>query len=332
MSKNVKTDIDNLIVDFLDGKLDVNGNAQLEQWVSSSEENMCYFKDKMEVWFSSIIADDAVAFDKEEAYQHFKAKTQAKENAKELNLKSWWYRIAAVAVLALVSTLSYYQGREQVTASFADVIIESPKGSKTKLYLPDGSLVWLNADSKIVYSQGFGVNNRDLTLEGEGYFEVVKNKKLPFRVNTENVDLQVLGTKFNFKAYIEDNEVIINLIEGDVALKNNIINMPLIYMVKNDRVILEKVTGKMRKRPAQAISARAWTNGELLFDEEILEDIAKRLERAYNVDIKVNDSVKDRRFYGAFINDKQTIEDVLKTMSSTGRVKYKYVNNRYELY
>ena len=77
--------------------------------------------------------------------------------------------------------------------TFADISVEAPLGSKTKLYLPDGTLVWLNAGSRMTYSQGFGVDNRKVELEGEGYFEVKRNEKVPFFVKTKDLQLQVLG-------------------------------------------------------------------------------------------------------------------------------------------
>lgn len=87
------------------------------------------------------------------------------------------YRVAAVVLLLLLPLATYWQGKEAVKHNFADMVVEAPLGARTKLYLPDGTLVWLNAGSKIVYSQGFGVDDRNLSLEGEGYFEVTKMRR-----------------------------------------------------------------------------------------------------------------------------------------------------------
>lgn len=132
-----------------------------------------------------------------------------------------------------------------------------------KLNLPDGSLVWLNAGSKVTYSQGFGVDDRKLTLEGEGYFEVAHNEKVPFEVCTKEVNLRVLGTKFNFKNYSNDEEVMISLVEGKVALQNGIKAMEELYLEPNERMVLNKLTGEMVKSKANVEYANIWRDNKL---------------------------------------------------------------------
>ena len=138
----------------------------------------------------------------------------------EFRLSALWRYAAIIAVILAVGCFSYWQGGVNVKDTFADISVEAPLGSRTKLYLPDGTLVWLNAGSRMTYSQGFGVDNRKVELEGEGYFEVQRNEKLPFFVKTKDLQLQVLGTKFNFRDYPEDHEVVVSLLEGKVELNN----------------------------------------------------------------------------------------------------------------
>ena len=205
-------------------------------------------------------------------------------------------------------------------------------GAHTKLYLPDGTLVWLNAGSKIIYSQGFGVDDRRLRLEGEGYFEVMKNEEVPFEINTKELNLRVLGTKFNFRNYPDDEEVTVNLMEGKVALRNGIREMPELYLTPDEKMVLNKVTGQMVKRSTRAAKANVWINDELFFDEELLEDIAKKLMRSYNVKVEVADSLRNKRFYGSFGISANTIDKILDVMASTQQMNYKYENGVYILY
>lgn len=107
--------------------------------------------------------------------------------------------MASVLLLLIVSTISYWWGEHRLQRRFADIVVEAPLVGKTRLILPDSTLVWLNAGSKISYSQGFGVKDRHLQLNGEGYFEVRKDVKLPFDVKTRKLNVTVLGTKFNFR-------------------------------------------------------------------------------------------------------------------------------------
>lgn len=93
-----------------------------------------------------------------------------------------------------------------------------PAGSRTNIVLPDGTEVSLNAGSVLRYCRGFGIRERDVTLDGEGYFKVAKNEKIPFFVNTNGVQVKVVGTVFNVRAYDDDNYVMVSLLEGRVNL------------------------------------------------------------------------------------------------------------------
>ncbi|MDM8323641.1 FecR family protein [Bacteroides gallinaceum] len=216
--------------------------------------------------------------------------------------------------------------------AFADIVIEAPVGARTCMYLPDGTQVWLNACSRLTYSQGFGINDRNLKLEGEGYFEVSRNEQLPFIIHTQEVDVTVLGTQFNFKNYADDSEASVSLLSGKVKLCNHLRQEETLYLQPNEKVTLNKLTGEMKTTRTQVQNSKIWTHDELFFDEELLEDIAKKLMRNYDVKIEVADSLKNTRFYGSFKMSGSTIEQVLETISSTNRMKYKQEKGIYILY
>lgn len=216
--------------------------------------------------------------------------------------------------------------------AFADIVIEAPVGARTCMYLPDGTQVWLNSCSRLTYSQGFGINDRNLKLEGEGYFEVSRNEQLPFIIHTQEVDVTVLGTQFNFKNYADDSEASVSLLSGKVKLSNHLRQEETLYLQPNEKVTLNKLTGEMKTTRTQVQNSKIWTHDELFFDEELLEDIAKKLMRNYDVKIEVADSLKNTRFYGSFKMSGSTIEQVLETISSTNRMKYKQEKGIYILY
>ena len=240
------------------------------------------------------------------------------------------YRTRISREFLAIQNMEVYEQTFPIYSTEGVVWVYSRVGYKE--YLPDGTLVWLNAGSKITYSQGFGMDNRQLSLEGEGYFEVVHNQDLPFEIHTHEVDLRVLGTKFNFKNYSDDEEVTVSLLEGKVALHNSLKSMSDLYLSPNEKMVLNKRTGEMVKSRARAENSMLWTNDELFFDEELLEDIAKKLMRSYDVRIEIADSLKNRRFYGSFKVMGNTIEEVLETIASTNRMKYRYENEKYILY
>ena len=149
--------------------------------------------------------------------------------------------------------------------------------------------MWLNSDSKITYPLVFSGNSRKVILTGEAYFEVTKNSGQPFIVQTENFNVKVLGTKFNFRNYDEDEEVTVNLLEGEVQLENYVKKMGINYLSPSEKVTLNKLTGEMIISRAEVKNAKEWTNDGLFFDEMPLSDIVKELNRSYNVKINIAD-------------------------------------------
>lgn len=329
--------IDRLIMEYVSGKLDKDSFDRLKRWSLESEDNRRYVRQRLEVWFSSGAADNRVSFDKEKAYLRFlqrihdRPESGTGRTTRRLPL-SYLYKVAAVILIVVLPIAGYWSGKETVKSTFADMVVEAPLGAQTRLSLPDGTSVWLNAGSKITYSQGFGMDDRKLSLEGEGYFEVERNEKIPFEIMTPEVSLRVLGTKFNFRNYPDDKEVAVSLLEGSVMLHNEMKTMPDMVLSPAERMTLDKRTGEMRKSRADVENSMLWTRDELFFDEELLEDIAKKLTRSYDVRIEVADSLKGKRFYGSFRILGNTVEEVLEAIASTGQMRYKLINGKYILY
>ncbi|MBD3592053.1 FecR family protein [Bacteroides sp. GM023] len=333
-----KKHIDELIANYLTGGLDENNLSELKAWIAASAENETYFIQQREVWFSAVSREAASIYNKNKAFDTFRerihsSKKEQKPFRQGFRLSAMWRYAAVVAVIIAVGYLSYWRGEVNVKDTFADISVEAPLGSKTKLYLPDGTLVWLNAGSRMTYSQGFGVDNRKVELEGEGYFEVTRNEKIPFYVKTKDLQLRVLGTKFNFRDYPEDHEVVVSLLEGKVELNNMLKSEKEAFLAPDERAILNKSNGLMTVESVAASNASQWTDGYLFFDEELLPDIAKELERSYNVKIHIaNDSLNNFRFYGNFVRREQNIQEVLDALASTEKIQYKIEERNITIY
>ena len=333
-----KKHIDELIATYLTEGLDKNALAELKAWIAASPENKNYFIQQREVWFSAVSREAASKYNKDKAFDTFKKRIGNRKEIEKTShhgfrLSMLWRYAAIIAVILAVGCFSYWQGGVNVKDTFADISVEAPLGSRTKLYLPDGTLVWLNAGSRMTYSQGFGVDNRMIELEGEGYFEVRRNEKLPFFVKTKDLQLQVLGTKFNFRDYPEDHEVVVSLLEGKVELNNLLKKEKEAILAPDERAILNKTNGRMTVETVTASNASQWTDGYLFFDEELLPDIVKELERSYNVTIRIaNDSLNTFRFYGNFVRREQSIQEVLDALASTGKIQYKIEERNITIY
>lgn len=330
--------IDELIANYLTEGLDKNALDELKTWIAASAENQQYFIRQREIWFSAVSREAASVYDKDKAFENFRNRVESQKEIQStsrrgFSLSALWRYAAVVAIIIAVGCISYWQGEVNVKDTFADISVEAPLGSKTKLYLPDGTLVWLNAGSRMTYSQGFGVDNRKVELEGEGYFEVKRNEKIPFFVKTKDLQLQVLGTKFNFRDYPEDHEVVVSLLEGKVGLNNLLREEKEAVLSPDERAVLNKANGLLTVESVTASNASQWTDGYLFFDEELLPDIAKELERSYNVKIHIaNDSLKTFRFYGNFVRREQNIHEVLEALASTEKMQYKIEERNITIY
>lgn len=320
--------IDDLIVTCLADHSNKRAWDELKQWMAASPENEQYFRHRQEIWFSALDGNESRLFDDaNEAYALFLQRVKQAEASKmhhrtfRLNPKACLRYAAAIIALIAASYYSYWRGEERAKEHCSDVMVEAPLGSRTRLNLPDGTQVWLNAGSRIIYAPGFGTDNRRVTLSGEGYFEVRKNEKIPFYVESRTLKVRVVGTKFNFRDYPSDEEAVVSLSEGKVALDNLLQPNDETLLSPNERVVVNKRNGKMRTEQILASNATLWTSGHLSFDEELLPDVVKRLERSYNVDIYIaTDSLKTLRLYGHFARGEQNIEEVLDVLEATHKI------------
>lgn len=322
-----KQHIDDLIEAFLTEGLNASSQKELDEWISFSPENKEYFMKTESIWFSAISSKAVNRFDYEKGFKTFEAKVNAakKISGKKINLRM--RRVlqyaAAIAVLFIIAYSTYWMGLDHYKHNLAEIVMEAPAGSQAKMSLPDGTTVILNAGSKISYSQNFGIEERRVKLQGEGYFEVAHDKEKPFSVLTKELRVTVLGTKFNFKNYPDDDEIIVSLFEGKVALYNMMREENSQCLLPNEKIFLNKREGIMHKISAKStISDKQWVSGVMQFDEMPLTEVAKVLERNYNVNISfANDSLGHFRFYGKFSKE-QTLDDIMKEIASTGKIRY----------
>lgn len=288
-----------------------------------------------EIWFSSVSEAELAKYDKDAAFAAFRQRVaDAQFQPKESKRRLGWLRYAAavVAVIA-VGFFSYKGGQSQLEASLGEIVVEAPQGSRSEMVLPDGTKVWLNAGSKISYSQTFGYTVRLVRLEGEGYFEVAHNEQLPFSVESGNVRVKVLGTKFNVRDYPSDAEASVSLAEGSVSMSSMRMASTERVLTPGQRATVNKESGRIRVDDYEVANAIQWTNGILVFDGESLRDIVNDLERCYNVRITVKTpSLYSLHFYGTFIRQEQSLREVLDALAATGKIRFDKKDQEITLY
>ncbi len=196
-----------------------------------------------------------------------------------------------------------------------------PLGGEYKVILSDGTKIWLNSDSRLKFPGAFSNQKRIVYLEGEAYFEVAPCATQPFIVKTQEMNIQVLGTKFNVKAYTEDNAVYTTLAEGAVQTSDEKNNITMV-LSPNQQCRYLKNTGKMEKHEVDARIYTGWTEGKFIFENETLEEIMKQLNRWYDTQVFYqNKEVKNYRFTG-IVDRFDNIKTILDMMEKTYRIQF----------
>ena len=182
--------------------------------------------------------------------------------------------------------------------------MSTPRGGQYQLILPDGSRVWLNAESSITYPTAFSLKERKVNITGEVYFEVAKDKKKPFRVVAGDTEVEVLGTHFNVKAYPDDGPIKTSLLEGSVKINADVLKPGEAYV--SGRII-----------PTNTEQDVAWKNGVFNFNNQRLSQVMLQLARWYDLEVVYPDSVP-RKEYGGEIGRNLSLRQVLKGLEESG--------------
>lgn len=276
---------------------------------------------------------------------------QKQKNYRHKAFKVLWVAACLSIVIAGVYWVEIQKGT--VSSQTKKEVMVTQKGNRMKIVLPDGSNVWLNAGSKLFYEKKFQGSSRMVRLEGEAYFDVVKDAHRPFIVQTDSIDIQVLGTSFNVKAYPADKTIEATLIKGIIQVRRRGSNAKeAIILHPHEKLTIEKraaenpaaVSNEIKKEllapikmPASithldtALSVEnqvetAWLYNRLAFRDESFEELALQLERWYNVKIIFEDeAVKQLHFNGSFENE--TIEQAFIALQTAAPFNFKIQQN-----
>jgi transmembrane sensor len=247
-------------------------------------------------------------------------------------------RAAAILILpvlgfALFMSFKYQSvrfGQASVNLTYNEVF--SSVDAITKVTLPDGSKVWLNHSSSLKYPAMFYGDSRSVELNGEGYFEVTHNPKIPFIVKTGEIEIVAHGTTFNILAYPDEDKIETSLIEGSVNLQRiapsgNVITM--IKMKPTDLSTYQKSNNKISTRTISDDRYFSWKDGKLVFNKEPMSEVVKKLSRWFNVNIQIKDpELLELTFTGTFSNE--TLPQVMELLAMVSPINYS-ISNRKEI-
>jgi ferric-dicitrate binding protein FerR (iron transport regulator) len=235
-------------------------------------------------------------------------------------IQKFYTRAAAILLLPLI-LYSVYSTFQKVPAPEISSLIEivSPHGARTHFHLPDGSEGWLNSGSRLKYATGF-LKNRTIELIGEAWFDITHDDKIPFIVSTANLDVQVLGTKFNVAAFPDEKVTEVVLQEGKVKV-NGYNGLFTVDMKPNEKFTYNKDLQSGTIQTVNADQFSSWKDGLLVFRNEPLSEVLKRIGRWYNVEFVLNDPEIAKFRYRATFQEEQ-IEEVIRLISLTAPISY----------
>ena len=261
------------------------------------------------------------------------------------NHKKRWFIIGLSVILLTTTSIFFWPDkRSSTTSETANQVQEifTRPGTRTKVVLPDSSTVWLNAGSKLTYSQPFGIAQRKVTLSGEAYFDVTKNK-IPFIIYTNGAQIKVLGTAFNVRSYPPEKRIETSLVHGRVEVSLDKNPGDKFYLKPNQKLTLNisPVSEKKKRRKEMTpiavyselsylddttIAETSWMENKLVFDDESFDEVANKMQRWYGVSIQIKyKKLKEERYTGVF--EKENVWQALEAMKLITPFHYTVKNN-----
>lgn len=321
-----------LLFKYFSGEISETEKKDLLRWLKEKDEHKLLL-DRMSDWWAiahiPLFKSDLEA----DFAEHFDSLASAlvieKVTSKRFVVKTWM-KIAAVSLFLIgIATSAFFVGRSvkpETALTYVETVV--PKGSQTKIILPDSSVVMLNSGSSLRYRSDYNQAERWVELTGEAYFDVKSDAKKPFLVSSDKLNVQVEGTTFNVKAYDDERTIDVVLISGKVNVQFPDENREEVSLSPNQKMSYNKKEEKITVSVVNSANSILWTKGGLFFFEKPFPEIAKELERKYNVDIEIRSEALHREiFTGSFSSD-YTLDRVVKEIDVDNKYRWTYLNRK----
>lgn len=287
-----------LLYEYFKGIASIEGEKQILDWVESSDKNGDFFLKERMLYDISIFSNKQVS--------------KKKRIIRFMPMLRWTARITAaitVGVCGYFMTADYLYNKAPQLQT-----ITVPAGQRVQITLSDGTRIWLNSKSTLTYATNFGRKERNVKLDGEAYFEVAKDKKIPFYVHTEMNNVRVVGTSFNVCAYNSSKEFETTLVEGIVEIYSSCNNQVIARLQKEE--FFANYDGRLKKTILPSYEYLRWKEGLYCFDNVPFSAILDKLEKYYNVKITVASPklLNHEGLTGKF-REQDGIEHILRTIS-----------------
>ncbi|MDR3219709.1 MAG: DUF4974 domain-containing protein [Dysgonamonadaceae bacterium] len=292
---------------------------ELQEWIDESEENRLRFEAYRKIWNRIDKVYAVNTFDAKAAWRKTN-KANCRNLAGQKRKIQIIYTVSGIAasILLLVSLASlYFTGRSSSPATAVE--IETGYGNRSSIVLPDGTHVRLNANSKISYSYNAAAKIREVNFNGEGFFEVAKDKSPLVITTPDGLQIKVLGTTFNLSAYKDDETIETTLIEGAIEMD---VSGDKLLLKPGETGMYDKTNNVLKPVDKTAAYAYGWLNDKIYMDNMPLSKLCEKLERMYDVNITLHNNIGEKIRYNGVIRE-ENINDVLDALQKLSNIKYK---------
>ncbi len=311
---------DTVLIQFLNNETSQQENEEILRWVSASDENRDQFRQLHQALHLSKIKLDQSKIDIDQAWNKISSQLpKSRNNKKVISLVTFYQVAVSIFIFLTVGFGSLWVKEHFFNISESGLVqFEAPKGEKSKIVLADGTHVWLNSETILKYD---AKNPRKAVMQGEAYFEVVKDQKHPFQVFTSSgMTVTVTGTKFNLRCYDDEPNVETSLEEGEVSISGINSDVPTIlkpgqqanYDIKSKDIQVHNVSAE---------NYSIWRNNELQFSDITFEKLIPRIERWYGISIKLDPGIGQEDRYTMTIKT-ESLRELLNMMKLTSNFNY----------
>ncbi len=313
------------IAGYIRQELSEQERHKVDMWINSSAENRKLFEQLLNEWENIYDSpEQSVRADKDKIWSgissHIRTSLPVKSYTRKILIKVAGIAAMLAIIVGVAATVFVKSSIDSAFLSQSVTTIETRQGQKMQMTLPDGTKVWLNSGSKLTYAGDFNRSERIVNLEGEAFFNVTKNQSKKFKVRTSGVDIVVKGTSFDVSAYNDDREISVSLLEGKVVITDKT-GKYMTDLNPDELAIISRQNLKYTLFKDDANTYRSWTEDQLIFYNEDIYEVAKKLERWYGINIKLVNPNEKQKY--TFSVKTESLRELLELFNKLTPIDYK---------
>ncbi len=313
--------IGSIIGKYITGRESKTELQQMNTWLNEDSKHQKLVDELKQKQNIANAVDEFDSIDKDLAWKKYLDRIAALSMKRVL----FKWKIAATLLLlfAIAGILSNYWNPKSKNSEFKQLYttVLTKKGQTSKIVLPDSSIVWLNSSTALTYSNNFSIKNRDIILEGEAYFKVRRNEKIPLIVNCNDFKINVLGTEFNVNAYPKNSKISVVLDKGSIKLTHNEDKFLNLLLKPGEKAQYDNDQNQLLVSTVESYKYTSWKDGILIFKDDPMMEVLEKLEHWYGIDIEVRNNEVYDLIFNATIRD-ENMEDIFELMKFSCSINY----------